>query len=104
MTADVTHLPLQVDHYPSCDRDVYGRAVVHMLSTGAADDITAANLRAYARGWRWTHECGCLGLRIKAAETAAVTANKRFEACLSDANAAAVMAARAELARLRGMA
>jgi hypothetical protein len=79
MTADVTHLPLQVDHYDSCDRDVYGRAVMHMLSTGAANDITAANLRSYARGWRDVAKCDCIGLRIKAAETAAVTANKRFE-------------------------
>jgi hypothetical protein len=64
-TADVTHLPLQVDHYDSCDRDVYGRAVMHMLSTGAADDITAANLRSYVRGWRDVAKCDCELARLR---------------------------------------
>jgi hypothetical protein len=87
VTADVTHLRPQVEHYDSCQRDVHGRAVMHFLSTGAADDITAANVRAWVRGFRDVEPCGCLTLRLSAVETEIVRAKLAWNACTSDANA-----------------
>jgi hypothetical protein len=88
-TATVTPLHQQVEHYPSCDRDVYGRAVMHLLSTGAAECITAVNLRAWVRGYRDDDDgrCGCRAMRVSAVETEIVRAKLAWNACTSDANA-----------------
>jgi TPP-dependent indolepyruvate ferredoxin oxidoreductase alpha subunit len=100
----VSTLPVQVEHYESCDRDVYGRAVVWYMQ-GDPDLITAENIRAFVKGYRESGEpCTCLGMRINAAVDLHRRLKLMFEAQLSEANAAAVVAAKAELARLRGMA
>ena len=102
--ADVTHLHPQVEHFEPCDRDVYGRAVVWYMQ-GDPDLITAENIRAFVQGWRGSGEpCGCLQSRINAAKDLHRRLKLMFEAQLSDANAAAVVAAKAELDRLRSMA
>ncbi len=93
----------EIEHYPICDRDVYGRAVLALMD-GAPEDITATNLRAWVRGYRHTAACGCLDLRISSYETRLERARKSFEACMSESNADAVAVLKAELARLRGMA
>jgi hypothetical protein len=104
MTATVSDLhPPQV-HYASCDRDVYGAAVMFFLELNDAAVITAGNLRNFAVGWREIRPCQCLQLRIKAAEDDARLARAAFKACVSEANADRVERASAELSRLRGMA
>ena len=103
MTADVTHLPLQVDHYPSCDRDVYGRAVLALMDIHA-DAVTARNMRTYVAAWREGASCPCLGFRISTVETDLARAEKRFKACMSEGNAERVAVLKAERDRLRGMA
>ncbi len=85
-TATVTPLH-QIEHYDSCTRDVYGRAVMHLLSTGAADAITAANLRAWVRGYRESEPCGCLPLRLSSVETELMRAKLAWNASMTDANA-----------------
>jgi hypothetical protein len=88
MPADtVTQLHPPIEHFPSCDRDVYGRAVMHLLSTGAADCITADNVRAWVRGHRASTKCACLDLRLCSVERQLAAARKAFRACLSDENA-----------------
>ena len=86
MTADVAHLPVHVEHFPSCDRDVYGRAVMALLP-GRADHITRANLLAWVRGYRSSMPCGCLDLRVSAVETEIVRAKLAWNASTTDANA-----------------
>lgn len=90
-----------LEHHESCDRDVYGRATLSMVR-----DLTFISRRAiidYVREWRATHTCGCLALRIAAAETAHATAKKRFEASLSDENADTLANAEDDLKRLRSL-
>jgi hypothetical protein len=101
MTADVTQLHPPLVHFDSCDRDVYGRAVMHLLSSGAADDITAQNLRAWVKGWRDVKPCDCLALRIRSLETVVGRYRKAFHAELSEDNAERLAVAEASLARLR---
>lgn len=85
-TATVTTLH-QLEHYDSCDRDVYGRAVMHLLSTRAAECITAVNLRAWVRGYRDDDRCGCRAMRVSAVETEIVRAKLAWNASTTDANA-----------------
>jgi hypothetical protein len=103
-TATVTKVRPPIAHYAACDRDVYGRAVVWFME-GDPESITAANVRAFVRGWRGAGEpCDCLRLRVGAAEVAVRVAKLRWEASMTDVHAERVACAKAELARLRGMA
>lgn len=103
MTADVTHLRPPIEHYEPCTRDAYGRAVLALMD-GPADEITAVNLRAWVRGYRETASCDCLSLRILNTKGQLERAQKQWEASMTDVNAERVACAKAELARLRGMA
>lgn len=100
-TDQVTQLhPLQ--HYASCDRETYGRAVMALLDLDC--EITAARVRGWVARFRETASCDCLASRIKTAEDAVRLARAAFKACVSDASADRVERASAELSRLRGMA
>lgn len=101
MTAGVTHLhpPL---HYDSCQRDVYGRAVMALLDLDC--EITAARVRGWVGRFRETAQCGCLKLRIQNVLGELDRARKQWEASTTDVNAARVTALKMQLAWLRGMA
>lgn len=103
-TATVTEIRPPLVHYESCDRDVFGRAVMFYLDRGTpGDQITISSLRHYAEGWRATQPCDCLSLRIKSTVGQLERANKAWEACTSDDNADRVTFLKATLSRLRGM-
>jgi hypothetical protein len=102
-TATVTVIRPPIDHYPPCQRETYGRAVMALMD-GPADQITAANLRAWVRGYRETTSCDCLNMRIRNTKGQLERAQKQWEACMTEDNADRVAFLRGELARLRGMA
>jgi len=102
MTADVTHLRPQVTHYPPCERETYGRAVMALLDLDC--EITAARVRGWVGRFRETASCDCLSFRIKNTVGQLERARKAWEASTTDDNADRVAFLRAELARLRGMA
>lgn len=103
-TATVTPLHPQVTHFESCDRDVYGRAVVWYME-GDPDLITAENIRGFVRGWREAGEpCDCIRSQLRTVLDDLAVARKAFRACLSEENAQRVADLVAKRDRLRGMA
>lgn len=102
MTADVTQLHPPALHYPPCERDVYGRAVMALLDLDV--EITAARVRGWVARFRETASCDCRGLRVKNLEGQLERAKKAWEVCTSDDNADRVAFLKAQLSALRGMA
>jgi hypothetical protein len=102
MTTDVTHLPVQLEHYAPCDRETYGRAVMALLDLDC--EITAARVRGWVARFRETPPCSCLSDRIRATTEQVRVAQLTFNACMSEVNADRVAFLKSELARLRGMA
>src|SRR5690242_1394103 len=102
-TDQVTQLHPPALHYPSCDRDVYGAAVLDMLRRPEEGEITADRLRNWVRGYRETTSCECVALRVKSLEGQLERADKAFKASVTEDNADRVAFLKSELARLRGM-
>lgn len=100
-TDQVTQLhPFQ--HYASCDRDHYGRAVMALLDLDC--EITAARVRGWVSRFRETATCGCLKLRIQNVQGELDRARKAWEASTTDVHADRVVELKVQLAWLRGMA
>src|SRR6478672_4295115 len=101
MTDNVTELRPTLEHYESCDRDVYGRAILSMV--GDLAFVSRSAIIDYVREWRSTQSCDCLKFRIGAAETAAATGKKQFLANLSEENATRLDNLNNVLNRLKGL-
>jgi len=99
---------LVLEHFDSCTRDAYGRAVLFFKETG---DIRVyfEDLIAYASGLQngtvreTGFKCQCLSLRLVSAENRLTSANRVFRAHMTDENAQRVKDLEAEVAGLRGM-
>jgi hypothetical protein len=101
-TDQVTNLHPPVVHYPPCDRDHYGRAVMALLDLDV--EITASRVRGWVWRFRETAECGCLEFRVRGVQADLARARAAFKACLSEANAERVERLTGELSALRAMA
>lgn len=104
MPADtVTPIRPTLQHLDSCDREVYGRAVLTLMQAGG-DAVTAEAVRDKVAGFRSAVPCSCLAWRIRTVRTDLCRAQKAWEHSTTDAHAQRVEDLKTELTRLRDMA
>lgn len=102
--AGETDPPPAVEHFESCTRDAYGRAVLFFRPLGS---LHLDELDAYASGLQngTVHEtgykCVCLSLQIASVESQLTTARRVFNKHLTDENAKRVTDLEARRDRLR---